>query len=266
MVYPLLIKVATYVGIAIAAAVVTAIVRRPVTDVMEGWILTEEMPVKTSLTLYKDGAISEAVFKENMRLHDMRQEHQDALLKWANQEKADKETAKTAAIAAKAEKMLDNANNDFVDLTLGSYEKELKAAEADYEKVVKDLQKLDLDETEFDIDHDVKQLELETRLLEKKIPAAPSGKGISSVKVTPITFSEFKSFIKSQLPDIINALIGANIDATTDNVTNFIKQQLPEQDIFSEEQIAYVELNGFVDRMRPDIFNVLQKLLATPGE
>ena len=86
------------------------------------------------------------------------------------------------------------------------------------------------------------------------------------MKVTRITFTEFKSFIKSQLPDIINALIGANIDATTDNVTNFIKQQLPEQDIFSEEQIAYVELNGFVDRMRPDIFNVLQKLLATPGE
>ena len=85
MVLPILLVL----GGAAATALVGEFIRRPVKDLTEGMLLTEELPTRQAIRLYAEGYFTMSQFKDSMKAANIREDHQAALINMAVRTKYD---------------------------------------------------------------------------------------------------------------------------------------------------------------------------------
>ena len=161
-----------YIATAIAGVIAAEFLRRPISDATEGFLLTEEMPARTSLRLYIEGIMDEAAFRDNMRKHNIRQDHQDFMVTFGKKEIADRSKGLIAKQQDALVKRLEGSAGDLVELEVNAADKTTKELESDLEKIDRELLKVTQDEFIDAAEVDIKEYESDIRILERMIPAA----------------------------------------------------------------------------------------------
>ena len=128
------ILVTTVVGVAIAE-----VVRRPLGELFEGLILTEEAPVRTAMSMYLAGAVSRDYFVRTMQKHNVESVDQEAYLAYAAKRLANAQEAEAAQTQKAVASQLAKINKEYDDIVDGADDIELDAFVQEAKNKIADL-------------------------------------------------------------------------------------------------------------------------------
>jgi len=125
---------------AVAAVFVSEIVRRPLGELFEGMILTEEAPVRTAMTMYVAGAVDLDYFKRVMAKHNIEATDQAAYINYATLRIAEKNQAEALQTSKSVTNALEDINKKYDKL-------DEQADDIEYDSYVQDVKNaiVDLD-------------------------------------------------------------------------------------------------------------------------
>jgi len=98
---------------ALASVVIYEVVKRPLGELFEGMILTEEAPVRTAMSMYIAGAVDLDYFKRVMNKHNIEPTDQAAYISYATRRLAEKEEGIALQTTKAVANALDDINKKF---------------------------------------------------------------------------------------------------------------------------------------------------------
>jgi len=124
---------------AVVSVAVMEVVKRPLSELFEGLILTEEAPVRTAMTMYVSGVASRDYFMRTMRAHEVQMEDQSVYLAYADKRIADAQEAERLQTQKAVASQLTKINKEYDDIVDGADDIELDTFVQETKNKIADL-------------------------------------------------------------------------------------------------------------------------------
>lgn len=144
-------------------------IRRPLKDLTDGLVLTEDLPVKTGLKMYTDGIFTREQFINTMNAGNIKSDQQQAYLTLADKIIEENKSELFNKNFANVGKEIVRVSDKLIDLTLDDTEKESKAIASEIERLQREGLDIELDEQTKLIGAELSSVERELRFEESRV-------------------------------------------------------------------------------------------------